>query len=317
MKNIITTILFAGAAASQLGSTDCGNVLADPGFDLWCGDALCDWKIERGSVQRVATWSAGDPGVSLVGTDVAIEQVTPVESGDGSCIEFDVIANIDPDTQVALNIDIFDDGSIERTEMLPSAPWQALAYRSQITGVFRGIRFEITKQGSGNAVLAQIGARIVSDCGDDPFTIVPAPAPLGAPCTDDSGCASTTCELTLLGQMCVACSDGTCPDGETCGLGDPTSPVRDLPRQCVADAARELGEQCLGDAECASGICTFAFGQPTISAPGGTYGSCSSVSSRSIIRVRTVGSAVRCGKPRTARSCAILGSTSVCTANRA
>ena len=42
------SILFVCAAASQLGATNCGEVLRDPGFDLWCGGDLCAWKVERG-----------------------------------------------------------------------------------------------------------------------------------------------------------------------------------------------------------------------------------------------------------------------------
>ena len=49
----LPTLFVLAAAVSQIGATDCGNALNDPGFDLWCGDQLCDWKIERGSVSRV------------------------------------------------------------------------------------------------------------------------------------------------------------------------------------------------------------------------------------------------------------------------
>ena len=61
---------------------------------------MCAWKTERGDVQKVPTWNAGDPGVELVGNDVAIEQVSPVDSGDGSCLEFDLIADVDENAQV-------------------------------------------------------------------------------------------------------------------------------------------------------------------------------------------------------------------------
>ena len=48
-------LLFLAVVASQMGATKCGQVLRDPGFDLWCGDELCAWKLERGEVKRVAT----------------------------------------------------------------------------------------------------------------------------------------------------------------------------------------------------------------------------------------------------------------------
>src|SRR5215468_1920822 len=70
-----STAAIAVAAAGQLGATDCGGgITRDPGFDLWCGDVLCAWKIERGEVLRVPTWNEGDAGVELVGPDAAIEQ---------------------------------------------------------------------------------------------------------------------------------------------------------------------------------------------------------------------------------------------------
>ncbi|MGE5186779.1 MAG: hypothetical protein ACM31C_32215, partial [Acidobacteriota bacterium] len=37
--------------------------------------------------------------------------------------------------------------------------------------------------------------------------------------------------------------------------GDPTSPVYGIPLECVPAGARALGDNCFGDAECASGKC--------------------------------------------------------------
>ncbi|HEY0252846.1 MAG TPA: hypothetical protein VGC41_15025 [Kofleriaceae bacterium] len=247
-----SSILFAALALSQMGATDCGGVLRDPGFDLWCGDGLCAWKTERGDVKKVATWNEGDPGVELVGEDVAIEQLSPVASSDGSCIEFDLIANVDINSQVALNIDVFGDGSIEHTQPIPTSSWAPLSYRLPITGTFDGIRFEITKRGTGTAQLAQVGAKIVTD-GCEAFSpITPAPGPDGAFCRENAGCTSGICD----GYTCAGCKDGTCAATETCGVGRAISPIDSIPRECVATGTSPLGETCLVDAECASGICT-------------------------------------------------------------
>ena len=91
MRIQLTLLLLA---ATQLGATDCGEVLRDPGFDLWCGEDLCSWKVVRGDAKRVDTWHDGDSGVELIGNDAAISQVTPVTSGDGTCIEFELVANV-------------------------------------------------------------------------------------------------------------------------------------------------------------------------------------------------------------------------------
>jgi hypothetical protein len=257
MKRSFTTFVLALAAFSQLGSTDCGQVVRDPGFDLWCGAGLCAWKIERGDIAKVPTWNKGDPGVELVGDDVAIEQLSPVTSSDGACLEFDLIANVDELAQVDLNVDVFGDGSVEHTEHIPTSNWKPLAFLLPIQGVYGGIRFELAKKGSGRAVLANIGAKIVKDCGGlDP--IVPAPAPNGAVCASASGCRSGICGGGFLFEyVCVGCDGaaGQCSAGDVCGLGDPTSPVYGIPLECVPANARALGDNCLFGDECASGIC--------------------------------------------------------------
>ncbi|MFT3698210.1 MAG: hypothetical protein QM831_34025 [Kofleriaceae bacterium] len=248
-----SSLVFAAVAVSQMGATDCGQVLRDPGFDLWCGSDLCAWKTERGSIKKVATWNEGDPGVQLVDDDTAIEQLSPVSSADGTCIEFDLIANVDPDAQVDLNIDIFGDGTIDHTQPIPTSSWAPLSYRLPFNGTFDGIRFELTKHGSGTAILAQIGAKEVpGGCADfSPITVPPAPN--GALCIDDSGCTSGMCN----GTICSECKDGTCGSGSTCGAGAPTSPIHGLPHACVTTGATPLGATCYADAECASGICVL------------------------------------------------------------
>ena len=156
----IPTILLAGAVSSQLGATDCGNVLRDSSFDLWCGDQLCAWKVERGDAKRVATWHEADSGVELVGDDVAIEQLSPVNSHDGSCIKFDLVANVEDNAEVYFNVDVQSDGVLEMHERLPTSHWKQLTYNIFVAAPYDGIRFELTKQGAGKAVLANIGASL-------------------------------------------------------------------------------------------------------------------------------------------------------------
>lgn len=246
-----STFLFAAVALSQMGATDCGQVLRDPGFDLWCGDQLCAWKTERGDVKKVPTWNEGDPGVELVGDDVAIEQLSPVASTDGDCIEFDMIANVDASSQVELNIDIFGDGTIDHVQPIPVSSWAPLSYRLPIAGTFQGIRFELTKRGSGTAVLAQIGAKEVAGGCTDFSPIAVPPGPDGTICVADGNCQSGMCR----GSFCVGCDGASCGSGATCGAGAPTSPVRAIPHECVATGSAPTGTTCYAGAECASGIC--------------------------------------------------------------
>jgi hypothetical protein len=263
------TFMFAGIVVSQLGATQCGNILADPGFDLWCDNKLCAWKLERGSIARVPTWNQADPGVELVGNDVAIEQLTPVSSGDGSCIEFDMIANIELDATVDLNVDLLGDGTIEHVEHLPTSNWAPLSYQINIHGSFAGIRFELTKKGNGRAVIANIAAKDLGGRCSAVDAISAVSRPLGTPCDVATDCASGICgpglidppfkdELAFFGVgICIACdSVHPCSGTDVCGLGIPTGPVRASPTMCVPDAAKQLGEQCAIDAECSTGVCT-------------------------------------------------------------
>ena len=265
MKTPLATLLLFAAAASQMGATGtCGQVTRDPGFDLWCGDQLCAWKVERGDVARVPTWNEGDPGVELVGADAAIEQLAPVNNGDGTCIEFDLIANIDQDAQVTLNVDVDGDGTLEQMEQLPTSSWKPLSFLIKIKAPYSGVRFELAKRGAGHAVLAQIDAKTSTQCGDI-AVLDPGPQPDGEPCQLDDECASGKCRpsaflppfgLTGFTSVCEACDASSCTNGDVCGAGLPASPVRAVPTACVAPASAELGEQCVTSTECASGICT-------------------------------------------------------------
>jgi hypothetical protein len=255
MRKLIPTLMFAVLSASQLGATDCGQALRDPGFDLWCGSSLCAWKLERGAIKKVATWNQGDPGVELDGSDVAIEQLSPVTSRDGNCIEFDLIANVDANAEVDLDIDVFGDGSVDHVERVVGTRWKQVSFLLPIHGTYGGIRFEIAKRGNGRAQIAQIEARTAQGCsGLTP--IVPAPAPVGATCTDGSTCQSGMCSA----EQCVGCDPAnpaaTCSAGQTCGFGDATSPVYTMPVECVPAGAQLLAQNCLVDAQCASGTCT-------------------------------------------------------------
>ena len=266
-------IAIAVVALSQVGATDCGEVIRDSGFDLWCGDHLCAWKVVRGDVRRVGTWNAGDSGVELVGDDAAIQQLAPVNSSDGLCIEFTLIANVDENAEVFLDVDVQADGRVERQERVPTARWEPVAFRLFVKPPYDGIRFELEKHGAGTAVLAQIGARISDGCDGLP-QIDAGPRPDGSGCVEAADCASGRCAVTPLpppggsafGTVCTGCDPAAaaCGAGEVCGIGNPLAPVLAVPVECVPAGTRQLAEQCIADDQCASGICAI----PTAGAVG-------------------------------------------------
>jgi hypothetical protein len=256
-------LVFLAVVASQMGATKCGQVLRDPGFDLWCGEELCAWKLERGEVKRVATWHESDAGVELVGTDVAIEQLTPVNSGDGECIRFDLVANVAESAEVYLNVDIEGDGTLEMHERIPTSHWKPLSYNFAVASPYDGIRFEITKRGEGEAVLANIGAQMADNQCNALIPLDPGPRRNGAMCTSGTECASGRCGASptpvpsypWVPSACLGCDDTTCATGEVCGLGHAFSPVFAVPVECVAMHAKQIGEQCIVDGECGSDLC--------------------------------------------------------------
>lgn len=286
-------ILFLGAAATQLGATDCGQIIKDDGFDHWCGDRLCYWTVERGDVARVPTWHVGDDGVEFVGSDVAISQLTPVTSRDTNCIRFEMVADVAETAEVRLEADVFDDGTIDWSERIPTSSWQRLSLLLGFRGSYEGIRFRLTKVGAGRAVLAQIAAE-VSDV-PCPTLVDPVGRPLGAACLDGADCELGLCT----GFVCSECASGAeCDDGAVCGK------VEDWPAHlapwhaCVAPAARALGEPCFVDEECATGVCTGALCGECASSDDCGGAACAWASEDPFVPVRTCASADRAtGEP--------------------
>src|SRR5687768_13249661 len=87
----------------------CDDVLEDPTFRMWCGESLCSWKLESGSVRRAPTWHKKDHGVELVDTPTAISQETTKTP---KCLEFTTIADVEPGAQVTIGVDFNRDGTI-------------------------------------------------------------------------------------------------------------------------------------------------------------------------------------------------------------
>jgi hypothetical protein len=249
VKKWLPTLILVLAAGSQLGATDCGQIITDRGFDLWCGDQLCYWKLESGDVQKVPTWIDGDDGVEMVGDDVAISQMTPVTSDDTACIQFDMVADIDENAEVTLEADVWGDGTVDWSQRIPTSDWERQTLRIGFTGAYNGVRFRLRKQGDGHAILARIGAQTADDCPE--FTAL-GPAPDGAPCSLlGDGCASGVCG----GGTCGECtSDADCGT-DVCGDHLHTAGNLTTWWECVPAGSHQLGEQCHSDEECATGQC--------------------------------------------------------------
>ena len=101
-------LFLALIAAPLLGAESCGSdLLADPGFDIWCGEELCSWEVEQGAVEKVPTWHESDSGALLVGEVVVLSQLTQTTSSDADCIQFSLIADQDDDVGLSLQLDFY------------------------------------------------------------------------------------------------------------------------------------------------------------------------------------------------------------------
>jgi hypothetical protein len=241
------------------------DLLGDPGFDMWCGDTLCAWDIEEGKVEKVATWHEKDQGASLVGSAVAISQLSEADSDGLDCIRFELVAEVQDGAHLTLEMDFMDDGVVEYSHPLVTNDWENVAYTVTPPETFAGVRFRIKKSGDARAVIAQVRALSVpaDECGDDAIAITGLTA--GLPCTSADQCASGMCTdapfVSSFGDpsseaTCGACETSTdCSGGQVCGVGWEDGGYHPY-RACVDAGADPLGAACATGDQCESGICT-------------------------------------------------------------
>lgn len=263
------TLLLASACGFDESGGGCGDSLINNyRFDRWCGDNLCNWTTVSGSIRRAPTWHANDFGVELVDTPTVLSQTRYIK--DVSCIEFELISDVELSADVWLAIDFNMDGSFETETQIPSGRWKPFQLQFPTPVFYSGIVFEIRKQGDGHAVLAELRAQSSEECsGARPLL---RDAPLGVACADSSTCASGICasvgteplfqlicllEPTQCGVnapsllSCGECLSNTdCSPTEVCGIADSD---RGLVRVCAARGP--FGEPCVADDNCVDGRC--------------------------------------------------------------
>lgn len=292
---------------TQSGYDACsGDLLHDSGFDMWCGERLCSWKVERGEALQAPTWHASDLGVDLVGDDVLLTQRADIDERIAPCVRFELVADIAEDAVVNLGMDLLGDGEVDYERQLPTSSWASLVYLVRMPSRYQGIVFRLEKSG-GHAVLAQIRARTVTleEC-EGAVAIEDVPVPLGGNCWSlepdepftplDEVCASGQCvpgQPGSLQALCAGCEDDAgCGDGEVCGVEATLSPFVDPYRTCIAAASRALGQLCQVDGECATGTCC-----------GGVCSTCCAADGRGCAEGRTCGAAIVDGEARMPDQC--------------
>ncbi len=276
MKKPVSRSLFLWLGLALLVA--CGdNLLADPSFDLWCGDKLCAPWESKGKVTRVGTWHDYDYGAALQDGAV-LSQLTSHDSV--QCIEFEVIADVDAKAEVWLELDFRDDGSSEYKQLIPESHWAKLRYLVKAPSWYDKLRFILRKQGTGRAVLAQIKATPSDECSGSAVPLLHRPP--GAGCDGKDQCDSAQCTVgpdrfgnglakassdQPAPKVCSECTKNTdCAAGELCAAVASTIGGY---LACVKPASTPDGAWCINHAQCQSGICT-----PTLSITHSGCGAC-------------------------------------------
>lgn len=254
-STLFVAFVFLTGSAESCGPE---HVIEDSGFDLWCGEALCSWELEQGSVQRSPSWHSSDPAVELSGESVAISQLSEKGWPEVECIRFEMLADFDEDARVVLELDFYDDGLVDLQQDLAQVRWEPIVHRFRAPVGYRGVRIRLKKSGAGRARIAQLEATSADQCPDSPIAL-PKKAE-GARCAEDEECASGLCETFDSGgtwhSVCSACNQETeCGPGSLCGIKEPSSVFYEPYLACVPEARRKLGELCTGDAECTTDTC--------------------------------------------------------------
>jgi hypothetical protein len=184
----------------------------DPSFDDWCGAELCHWQTVQGNIQKVPTWNDHDYGVSLLGPQVTLTQKTDISSV--ACLEFKVIANLDPAASVYLEMSFTGDGTNQYRQRIPSAAWQPLTFLVAAPTWYDSLAVTISKESDGLAVLARLEVSSGEGCTGVPIALDNRPAgawcEAGAECTSGACAPSSVCSQTL-----AACDTDTPCTGNT------------------------------------------------------------------------------------------------------
>lgn len=255
---IKNTALALAAFFLLSGYNSCDPIIENNGFDLWCGDQLCNWEVETGAVAEVATWHKADKGVELVGDKASISQLNDVTSSHVSCMRFYLVADVEETAEAYVEMDFQDDGSVEWSRPIPVSSWAPIGYLVTLPVKYQSIRFRVRKDGPGRVKLAEIRAESSDSCTDAPLRLLGAPDGSWCPVNDDAACASGMCTSGVNlydDSVCNECTtDADCTSGDSCGAAA-TEPHLAVYRACGAPGRHALGERCFSDRECATGIC--------------------------------------------------------------
>ncbi len=256
MKAIWTVAILAGIGFG------CGNgpEQTTQQSQLWCGSKLCEWDLDEGEIEKVATWTEDEIGVALVTAGTTISRFIPSKHLD--CIQIEFTAQLANDGDAVVEIDYYDDKIVDEEIAVTKAAWERLSYKLAMPPAYNGLRVRIRKRSDSKVALAfpTVAPLADQDCGVNSVSLTHRP--VGALCTSNEECAQGFCtpgpwwsefaERKACGE-CVRNSD--CPEEQICDFALDAPPHLEVYRECGAPKRQVLGQPCVNHEACASGEC--------------------------------------------------------------
>lgn len=192
MKPSISFLNMGIALAIAASSTACmESALKNGDFDDWCGDKLCLWETDEGSIEKVPTWHREDFGVSFIADPTIISQ--RVENGSTKCFLFTITADVAKDAALYFELDYLDDDVFhpDFSQKVEAPDWNKVKFDVAVPSWCDEFRVILRKTGKGEAVAAAIDDEQYEEC---PLTIPDDERPVGIPCETDDQCLSSLCD---------------------------------------------------------------------------------------------------------------------------
>jgi hypothetical protein len=225
-----------------------GELLDNTYFDEWCNDLPCGWKLESGSVDRVETWHEHDDGAALLGTPTQLSQHVR-ERPASDCLQIELVAEAEPSAQLWLRLD-FDDDGVDWERAIVGKGFVRHTFSLRPPLGYESVRYVLSKQGAGRAVIGKLSARHADSCADARLVL-----PSGANCASDEACSAGRCH----DGRCASCARGTCESGQACYEGSDCaaggSCAGGVCVACASEGRCALREPCTRPEQCQSRTC--------------------------------------------------------------
>jgi hypothetical protein len=150
------------ASAALIG---CGGVTSPSTIDgqaqkLWCGQQLCRWMVEDGTVQPVRTWHELDPEVRLTGPTVRLSRIDAVPTDARLCAWFEIWVRGPAENSLVFEVDLANDGTVEYSEMLRRGHNVAATSYSVVLDYLPAVRHSFAPRPISGSPTAQPSARL-------------------------------------------------------------------------------------------------------------------------------------------------------------